>query len=72
MQCTGTMAECEVSDLLRLLNKGRWLCVLNAGYKKEALEKCKEANETYKKEYDSTVICDTLPRLQIAKIKQAW
>ena len=55
MQCTGTMAECEVSDLLRLLNKGRWLCVLNAGYKKEALEKCKEANETYKKEYDSTI-----------------
>lgn len=29
--------------------------MLNAGYKKEALEKCKEANETYKKEYDSTI-----------------
>lgn len=29
--------------------------MLNAGYKKEALKKCEEAANVYKKEYDSTV-----------------
>ena len=29
--------------------------MLNAGYKKEALRKCKEAGEAYKKEYENTI-----------------
>ena len=29
--------------------------MLNAGYKKEALKKCEEASEKYKKEYESTI-----------------
>lgn len=29
--------------------------MLNAGYKKEALKKCEEASEKYKKEYDNTI-----------------
>lgn len=29
--------------------------MLNAGYKKEALKKCEEAGEKYKKEYDNTI-----------------
>lgn len=29
--------------------------MLNAGYKKEALKKCEEARDTYKKEYESTI-----------------
>ena len=30
-------------------------CVLNAGYKKEAIRKCEEAGKAYKIEYENTI-----------------